>query len=1353
MNSRDIPDPQPNPARPAPTRCVPRDVISRLLGLGVLLSGLLTATGPAFAGGTYELQFIPTGPLVFAEDDNSINFQVQVVGGCTPYSVTWEPEIEHITTDFFDLGTPMPNPVGLSDIGPVVGITIPINNDPFIEGQESFFFKLTPSSMVDMNCADPPIVPSEAFYKIEIFIDDDEDDGDDHLEVKDAVAVEGSGQMLFEVERVNANLGVAASASFVLVEDSADEGVDYIYPVGTTINFPMGGPTTQVVAIDLIDDSLTEGAETFFFKLSGAANTAIGDGVAIGTILDDDNTYRLRILDLTTPEGDEERVEGVEVRVTTSDPPRAEPITVGYVAEAGSAQPGEDFLLEAGTLTFPPGNPVQHIPLRILGDTVPESDETLVIRLVNPDGAELFDAEATVTLVNDDEASGPIVAISDAEVTEGDEGGTDVSLTVSLDAPLPTPFAVAFATEDGTAVAGVDYEAAEGVLEFPAGETSAEIALTVLGDLLDEADEMFRVRLTDVPIPNTSSASRASQRRAPGGGDVGDGATANQSGAPLHKLVGDTEAVITILDDDSTGGGGDLPQMRVQNIVLTEGDEGTSPARFTVRLSEPSSSTVSAAYQTFDGSATAADSDYQPASGQVIFAPGQTEQAVEVAVVGDTRVETDETFGLRLTGADGAVIARAEATAIIVNDDEEDDDGGGPNPGTSVVRLLPTQPATEGGGPASVRVERIGSDIGPVTVLLVSGGGNATAGQDYAETRRVVEWNAGQRGVIEIPIPILDDTQQEDTESFFVRLTEAQNATIGTLSEARQEIIDNDTPMNLVAISDLEQTVLVGVELTLEARVERDDGAPVGGATVRWVSRRKVQITGPEVTVSGDDGVVRQTVRFAAQPGVARVGALLIGTDSGLEFQFRVEGDLDSTIGDRDGNDGDIADAFDFGCADEDDGDAFGEACDYLYGIDGDAQRRQALDSLSPRQALPHQRQTLRAPRNQVRNVSARLTALRGGMARSAFDQLALSIQGQGLSLSPLQSAIAGYDPSASGQDQIADRVDLALRRAAGLISEDEARERLGRGTSDPALGGAASGDDEDIDYGGESPWGMFFNGRISFGDAPRLGERPDFEFQTEGVTLGIDRRMGGNWVLGAALGYTRSETDVGSNIGHLDLTGLSLTFYSTYYTENWYVDGVLSYGENEFDVERVIDLPVTFRGLSRLTAVGSPDATQTAANVAFGYDFRLGDALTLSGFMRANWTRSEIDGYTETGALLFDLEYESQTLDSLLGEVGIELTRPFSFDWGVLQPLLRVAVLHEFDDDLDVVRARFARGRSPRTFRLEGSAIDRDFFNVAVGATATLRRGWATYFQYDTDLERDDLDLYTFSGGFRFQF
>jgi hypothetical protein len=84
-------------------------------------------------------------------------------------------------------------------------------------------------------------------------------------------------------------------------------------------------------------------------------------------------------------------------------------------------------------------------------------------------------------------------------VTEGDSGTTTLTFTVRLSAPATTGAAVSFRTVDGTARAGSDYTARTGSLTFPAGTTTATVAVTVRGDVTGEADETL-VLLLHEPV-------------------------------------------------------------------------------------------------------------------------------------------------------------------------------------------------------------------------------------------------------------------------------------------------------------------------------------------------------------------------------------------------------------------------------------------------------------------------------------------------------------------------------------------------------------------------------------------------------------------------------------------------------------------------------------------------------------------------------------------------------------------------------------------------------------------------------------------------------------------------------------
>ncbi|PRC51946.1 sodium:calcium exchanger, partial [Mycobacterium sp. ITM-2017-0098] len=55
---------------------------------------------------------------------------------------------------------------------------------------------------------------------------------------------------------------------------------------------------------------------------------------------------------------------------------------------------------------------------------------------------------------------------------------------------------VSYTTSNGTAVAGTDYTASTGVIEFAAGVTSRTVHVDILGDGVAESNETFTVTLS-----------------------------------------------------------------------------------------------------------------------------------------------------------------------------------------------------------------------------------------------------------------------------------------------------------------------------------------------------------------------------------------------------------------------------------------------------------------------------------------------------------------------------------------------------------------------------------------------------------------------------------------------------------------------------------------------------------------------------------------------------------------------------------------------------------------------------------------------------------------------------------------
>jgi YD repeat-containing protein len=150
-------------------------------------------------------------------------------------------------------------------------------------------------------------------------------------------------------------------------------------------------------------------------------------------------------------------------------------------------------------------------------------------------------------------------------VSEGQTATLSARLTTPTGQPLSCAATAAYETTAQTAKEGEDFTRTAGVLTFPAGSangatTPVSLALTM--DALDEPNETFQLILSPV------------------------------TGSALGAMA---EATITVVDDDPT------PTLTVGDVMVTEGQSGSSNAVFTVSLSAVSGQDVQATYATAPG--------------------------------------------------------------------------------------------------------------------------------------------------------------------------------------------------------------------------------------------------------------------------------------------------------------------------------------------------------------------------------------------------------------------------------------------------------------------------------------------------------------------------------------------------------------------------------------------------------------------------------------------------------------------------------------------------------------------------------------------------------------------------------
>lgn len=383
------------------------------------------------------------------------------------------------------------------------------------------------------------------------------------------------------------------------------------------------------------------------------------------------------------------------------------------------------------------------------------------------------------------------------------------------------------------------------------------------------------------------------------------------------------------------------------------------------------------------------------------------------------------------------------------------------------------------------------------------------------------------------------------------------------------------------------------------------------------------------------------------------------------------------------------------------------DVCDAL----ADAARRgdrtgieDTLRAIAPEEVLVQARAINEIGIAQFENVNARMSELRGG--------------GGGFSASNL-TFISGNEV-------------IPVGMLAGLVAS----------AADDAEGGTE---------GLVSPWGLFVNGVIQRGSRDASASETGFDFNTHAITVGVDYRFSDKLAGGGAIGSSKFSSEYGGG-GVLDTTALTFTGYASYYySDTGYVDSRVSLGSANFEQTRPILIRLGSLAENRF-AVADTDATQFTMAFASGRHFQV-KRLNVTPNVSLKYMRTNIDGFTESGADRFNLSFVDQTVDSLTFTGGVSASRPISTSRGVITPQFDFNVHHEFKNDGMTVEARLIGARPDEIFFLRGDAPDRDYASMGLGLVWVGAQGRQAYLTYRTLFGLDRTERNTINLGARFEF
>jgi len=203
--------------------------------------------------------------------------------------------------------------------------------------------------------------------------------------------------------------------------------------------------------------------------------------------------------------------------------------------------------------------------------------------------------------------------------------------------------------------------------------------------------------------------------------------------------------------------------------------------------------------------------------------------------------------------------------------------------------------------------------------------------------------------------------------------------------------------------------------------------------------------------------------------------------------------------------------------------------------------------------------------------------------------------------------------------------------------------------------------------------WSSWSEGSLSSSKIGDSANSSSSETDRQALAFGFDTKLNDNDLLGFAIQYGKSDTDVGSSGSKTDSENINFSVYRTRPLDNDnFIEGMFGVGLIESDLTRI-------SGSNTLT--GSRNGTQIFGSINYGKTIDKGD-FNLTPIARVDLGYTELDAYSESGTDA--LSYAKQTIESGLASVGLQFSDIVKFNNNKLKPFGSIEYGMDFSNSSD---------------------------------------------------------------------